>query len=196
VKLSSGKWIIGTYNAWKLCKHTRLYVIYLFLACEKPSRAGGWACSVREMALPGHLFRPPLDCRRQSLLAFSLKLQQPKPGMWAVLFVLGAVSGTCVSRIRRYLTHFLKYVYASVIALFWVSLYVLVLGCIFTFWLGLRMEVGVFLKHWRVSTTHFPGDLDLEVCLVLLCPDEQTLLSPLGFSNTVYGIAFSVTQIW
>jgi hypothetical protein len=45
---------------------------------------------------------------------------------------------------------------------------------------------------------HFPGDSDLEVCLVLLCSDEvDFILSTLGFSNTIYGTAYAVTQqIW
>jgi hypothetical protein len=52
--------------------------MYLFLVCEKPSRAGGWACCVREMALPGHLFR------LSPSLAFGFQLETSAAETWNV----------------------------------------------------------------------------------------------------------------
>jgi hypothetical protein len=53
-------------------------------------------------------------------------------------------------------------------------------------------------RVYQSTRLHFPGDRDLEVCLVLLCPDEVNfVLSTLGFSNTNYGTACSIKQqIW
>jgi len=50
-------------------------------------------------------------------------------------------------------------------------------------------------RVYQSTRLHFPGDRDLEVCLILLCPDEVNfILSTLGFSNTIYGTSCFVTQ--
>ena len=50
-------------------------------------------------------------------------------------------------------------------------------------------------RVYQSTRLHFAVDRDLEVCLVLLCPDEVNfILSILGLSNTIYVTVCSVTQ--